>query len=112
MSTRIMPVSDLRRKTSDVLNTVQETGDPVYITQHGRPVVVLLDYARYEHLLAQLKTLTEQAALAAAPATAEKPPYLYPTMPAPFSVFDGLIGIMPPVDGDALADTEALYDGD
>ena len=40
----------------------------------------------------------------------ERPPYLYPTVPLPASVLDGLIGIMPPVEGDALADTEALYD--
>ena len=38
----------------------------------------------------------------------EKPPYLYPTVTVP--TLDGLIGIMPPVGGDALADTEALYD--
>jgi prevent-host-death family protein len=60
MYTKIMPVSDLRRKTSDVIDTVREGGDAVYITQHGRPVVVLMDYARYEELLAQLRTLTEQ----------------------------------------------------
>ncbi|RMF30853.1 MAG: hypothetical protein D6759_11125 [Chloroflexi bacterium] len=40
----------------------------------------------------------------------EKPPYLYPTVPVPASSLDGLIGVMPPVGGDALADTEALYD--
>lgn len=40
----------------------------------------------------------------------ERPPYLYPTVLLPPSALDGLIGIMPPVGGDALADTEALYD--
>jgi hypothetical protein len=40
----------------------------------------------------------------------ERPPYVYPTVPLPTSVVDGLIGIVPPVGGDALADTEALYD--
>jgi hypothetical protein len=38
------------------------------------------------------------------------PPYKYPTVPVPASIFANLIGIMPPVGGDALADTEALYD--
>lgn len=37
-------------------------------------------------------------------------PFRYPTVPLPPSVLDGLVGIMPPVGGDALADTEALYD--
>jgi hypothetical protein len=40
----------------------------------------------------------------------ERPPYRYPTVPLPASILDGLIGIAPPVEGDALADTEALYD--
>ncbi len=42
--------------------------------------------------------------------TEEPPPFRYPTVPLPPSVLDGLVGIMPPVGGDALADTEALYD--
>jgi prevent-host-death family protein len=112
MSTQIMPVSDLRRKTSDVLNVVRETGDAVYITQHGRPVVVLVDYERYEQLLAQAQNLpappTPEVAVAA-----EQPPYQYPTVPVPYSVFEGLSKVLSEgYEGDALADSEALYDGD
>jgi prevent-host-death family protein len=55
MSTKIMPVTDLRRQTSDVIRNVQQNGDTVYITQHGRPTVVLIDYARYERMMALLK---------------------------------------------------------
>jgi hypothetical protein len=59
--------------------------------------------------------LREQARLgqpvATVPAQKELPLYRYPTVPLPASALDGLIGIMPPVGGDALADTEALYDG-
>ena len=44
------------------------------------------------------------------PVRDKRPPYVYPTVPLSASVLDGLIGIMPPVEGDALADTEALYD--
>jgi len=51
MAIKIVPISDLRRKTSDVIQALQESGDPVYITQHGRPVVVLVEYARYERML-------------------------------------------------------------
>ncbi|MBU0702484.1 MAG: hypothetical protein KKC18_01280 [Chloroflexi bacterium] len=40
----------------------------------------------------------------------ERPSYRYPTVPLPPSALDGLIGIMPPVGGNALADTESLYD--
>jgi len=110
MSTQIMPVSDLRRKTSDVLNVVRETGDAVYITQHGRPVVVLVDYERYEQLLAQAQTSPAPATPEVA--AAKQTPHLYPTVSVPVSMSEGLIGIMPAVGGDALADTEALYDRD
>jgi hypothetical protein len=34
----------------------------------------------------------------------------YPTIPVPAAMLNGLIGMVPPVGGDALADTEALYD--
>ena len=37
-------------------------------------------------------------------------PKHYPTVPVPASSLDGLVGIMSSVGGDALADTEALYD--
>ena len=51
MSTKIMPVSDLRRQTSAVIRSIQEEGNVVYITQHGRPTAVILDYEQYEALL-------------------------------------------------------------
>ena len=61
-----MPVSDLRRKTSEVINAVHGKSDVIYITQHGRPAVVLIDYARYEQLMAELEDLSDQASLVAA----------------------------------------------
>jgi hypothetical protein len=39
-------------------------------------------------------------------------PYLYPTVSVPTRKVRELIGIMPPVGGNALADTESLYDRD
>lgn len=41
----------------------------------------------------------------------EPAPYRYPTVTVPPAVLDRLVGLLPPVGGDALADTEALYDG-
>jgi prevent-host-death family protein len=66
MATKIIPVSDLRRKTSDVIKTVQREGQVVYVTQHGRPAVVLVDYEDYEALIAQLEDLSDLASLEAA----------------------------------------------
>ncbi len=61
-----------------------------------------------------VRFLREQAQrgkpVVAAPDSAELPRFRYPTVPVPASSLDGLIGIMHPVGGDALADTEALYD--
>jgi len=53
MSNKIMPVTDLRRQTRAVIRKVREDGDVIFITQHGRPAAVLLDYDQYERLLAQ-----------------------------------------------------------
>lgn len=55
MNTKIMPVTDLRRQTSAVLRSIQEDGDVIYITQHGRPAAVMLDYEQYEALLARVQ---------------------------------------------------------
>ncbi len=42
---------------------------------------------------------------------AEKPPYLYPTISVPASSLDDWVNLLPEgYEGDALADTEALYD--
>jgi len=53
MTIKIMPISDLRRRTTNVIQAVQEGGDAVYITQHGRPIVVLVEYGHYERLVQQ-----------------------------------------------------------
>jgi prevent-host-death family protein len=66
MSTQIMPVSDLHRKTSEVISMVQGKSNVVYITQHGRPAVVLMDYERYEQLMTELEDISDQANLESA----------------------------------------------
>jgi prevent-host-death family protein len=53
MKTKIMPVTDLRRDTSAVIRGIREEGDVVYITQHGRPAAVMLDFEAYEALMAR-----------------------------------------------------------
>jgi len=66
MAIKIVPVSDLRRKASDLIKSVREGGEVVYITQHGRPAVVVVDYEEYEALRAQLEDLSDLASLEAA----------------------------------------------
>jgi prevent-host-death family protein len=52
MTTRIIPVSDLRRNVSRTIKDVQQD-EAVYITQHGRPQAVLVSYDHYEQLIQQ-----------------------------------------------------------
>ncbi len=66
MTTRIVPISDLRRQANEIINTVRETRDAVYITQHGRPAIVLVDYEYYEQLLQDLEDLTDQLSVESA----------------------------------------------
>lgn len=70
MTTKIMPISDLRRNAGEVLNAVRKDGEVIYITQHGRPAAVLVEYERYEAMLAQLEDMAD---LAAIEATADEP---------------------------------------
>ena len=63
MGVRIMPVSDLRRNTRQVIEAAQSEDGVVYITQHGRPAVVLMDYERYEALVAYLEDLSDLISL-------------------------------------------------
>jgi prevent-host-death family protein len=63
MATKIIPISDLRRKASAVIQAVQSEGEVVYVTQYGRPAVVLVAYERYEMLMSQLEDLSDLASL-------------------------------------------------
>ena len=66
MATRTVSVSDLRRKTTGVVQMARREDETIYITQHGRPAAVLMSYDRYESLLSQLEDLSDLAALQAA----------------------------------------------
>lgn len=112
MGTRIMPVSDLRRKTSEVLNDLRDEENEVYVTRYGHPVAVLVDYEHYE----RLKELSERAEAAAPTEPSKKshhprPGAQYPTVVNPPSSLKDWLDLIPDgCGGDALADTEALYD--
>lgn len=47
----LVSVTQLRRKTTDVLRQVAETGRPVFVTQYGSVELVLLTRRTYERLL-------------------------------------------------------------
>jgi prevent-host-death family protein len=107
-----MPVSDLRRKTSEVLDDLRDEQNEVYVTRYGHPVAVLVDYDHYE----RLKELSKGADAASLTETAEeqkhpRPGAQYPTVSNPPSSLKEWLNLIPDgCGGDALADTEALYD--
>mgnify|MGYP006307568659 CR=1 FL=1 len=108
MATKIMPVSDLRRKTSEVLDGLQGEEKEVYVTRYGHPVAVLVDYEHYERLKeaskrGRAKTEEDQSY--------PRPGARYPTVAnEPSSLKDWEDLIPEGSGGDALVDTEALYD--
>jgi prevent-host-death family protein len=53
---KIIPVSDLRQKTSDILKDLS-SGDPVFITQRGRATAVMVSMKAYEHSQHELDIL-------------------------------------------------------
>ncbi|HRV95163.1 MAG TPA: type II toxin-antitoxin system Phd/YefM family antitoxin [Anaerolineae bacterium] len=57
MTSKIIPVSDLRRKVSQTIKELQHSAhdEAVYITQHGRPQAVLVSYEHYEQLREQAR---------------------------------------------------------
>jgi prevent-host-death family protein len=64
----IRPITDLKNHTKELVQEVADGGQPVIITQNGKPKVVVMDVAQHDRLqdtLAMLKLLAQsQDALA------------------------------------------------
>jgi prevent-host-death family protein len=55
---KIIPISDLQTKTKEVVEGVKRTGDPVIITQRGRPAALVVNYEQYEGMLHTLDEMS------------------------------------------------------
>jgi prevent-host-death family protein len=53
-SADVRPMSDLKTKSSDVVDQVNRTQRPVLITRRGRGVAVMLDLAAFEQMQDEL----------------------------------------------------------
>ena len=62
LSRDIKPLSEIKSKAGEVVRQVEETGQSVIVTRHGRGVAVLMSVERYE----RLQQLERRADLAAA----------------------------------------------
>lgn len=61
LSTQIKPISYLKNNTAEVVREINQTGQPMLITQNGEAKLVVLDVAsfeEYEETLAMLKLLS------------------------------------------------------
>lgn len=69
MIPEITPVSVLKANASQILNELDETGNPVVITQNGKPMGVLVsieEYSQKEKSLALLKIIAQSSQAIAA----------------------------------------------
>lgn len=53
----IVPISELRQDAASILKRATATGDPVFITQHGRASGVLVSAGAYERTQRELQIL-------------------------------------------------------
>jgi prevent-host-death family protein len=50
-------VTNLKRHATELIADLQESRDPVMITQHGKPAAILLDLETYESLNRKISVL-------------------------------------------------------
>ncbi len=55
----VLSVTELKRKTSKVLERVSKTKEPIYIMSRSKPKAVLLDLERYNHIEEALEDLED-----------------------------------------------------
>jgi prevent-host-death family protein len=53
----IVPISELRQDASAIVKRASASGDPVFITQHGRASAVLVSAGTYERTQRELEIL-------------------------------------------------------
>jgi prevent-host-death family protein len=53
----IVPISELRQDASAIVKRAASSGDPVFITQHGRASAVLVSAGTYERAQRELQIL-------------------------------------------------------
>ena len=55
----IQPVTEFRANAAQFIEQIQETGQPMILTQHGRSTAVLLDVDSYEAMIDELALLRD-----------------------------------------------------
>jgi prevent-host-death family protein len=55
VSRDIIPLTDFKRRTSEFVERLKETGGPLVLTVNGKPEIVVLDPAEYQKLVRRLE---------------------------------------------------------
>jgi len=63
MVTKIVTVSELKTNLASVMAQLATDAAPVYVTQHGKPNAVLVQYKEYEALREKLDDLEDALAM-------------------------------------------------
>ncbi len=53
----LKPVTEIKRRATEVIHQLQEDRIPILITEHGRSAAVMLDVETYETMLRRLEVL-------------------------------------------------------
>lgn len=63
MATKIVTVSELKTHLASVVAQLETEGVPIFVTLHGKPRAVLVQYQEYEALLEKLDDLEDALAM-------------------------------------------------
>ena len=63
MATKIVTVSELKANLASVMAQLSTDAVPIYVTQHGKPNAVLINYKEYEALREKLEDLEDALAM-------------------------------------------------
>jgi prevent-host-death family protein len=63
MATKIVTVSELKANLASVMAQLTTDAAPIYVTQHGKPKAVLVNYEEYEALREKLEDLEDALAM-------------------------------------------------
>jgi hypothetical protein len=90
---------------------VQDTQSRIRALLHDLPAESLAVVEQFVAFLRQQSERGRTVTVGEGEERVEHPPYRYPTVPVPPSSLDAWMNLIPEgYEGDALADTEALYD--
>ena len=57
-------MSKVRENLSEVVDVTRRSGEPLYLTKHGKPVAVLVDYGLFESVVERLEDYMDREAIA------------------------------------------------